>query len=94
MRKFINAILCLALLWVIGCSRDKTEEIALAKQEFAATRYAEAQMRLEQLVSDAPQNVEAQCLLAIVYSRLGKTQQLEATAGKLRSPAPRSIRGR
>ncbi|MHA2068611.1 MAG: hypothetical protein ACXABY_29970, partial [Candidatus Thorarchaeota archaeon] len=84
MKRSINIIVCLALLWSIGCSKDKTEDVALAKQSLSAGMYSSAQMKLEQITSDLPQNVEAQCLLAIVYSRLEKTQNLEAAVGKLR----------
>ena len=84
MRRFIGVVISLLLMWVMGCGGEKTEDLALAKQEFEASLYTKAQMRLEQLVGERSENVEAQCLLAIVYSRLDKTQRLETTAGKLR----------
>ena len=84
MRRSIGIILCLALLCGIGCGGDKTDELALAKQEFEASSYSKAEARLEQLVKDQPQNVEAQCLLGIIYSRQDKAEKLETTAGKLR----------
>ena len=84
MRVSIGVVMSLLLMWVMGCDGEKTEDVALAKQEFEAGLYTKAQMRLEQLVGEQSENVEAQCLLAIVYSRLDKTQRLEATAEKLR----------
>lgn len=84
MGRSIGIILCLALLCGIGCGGDKTEELALAKQEFEASLYSKAEVRLEQFVKEQPQNVEAQCLLGVIYSRQDKAQKLEAAAGKLR----------
>ena len=74
----------LLLMCVMGCGGEKADELALARQEFEAGVYSKAEIRLEQFVAERPQNVEAQCLLAVVYSRQDKTQKLEPAAGKLR----------
>ena len=84
MRIAIISVVCLILLWGIGCGGEKTDELALAKGEFEAGVYSKAEIRLEQFVEKHPQNVEAQCLLAVVYDRQDKIQKLGAQAGKLR----------
>ncbi len=83
LKRVICAIVSLSLACIIGCGGDKTDELALAKQEFKAGLYSKAEIRLEQFVEKHPQNVEAQCLLAAVYNRQGKTQELKATAKTL-----------
>ncbi len=83
-KRSIGVVISLLLMWIMGCGGEKTEDLAFAKQEYEVGLYMKAQMRLEQLVGEQSENVEAQCLLAIVYSRLDKTQKLETTAGKLR----------
>jgi HEAT repeat protein len=84
MKKVASVVVSLSLMWIIGCGRDKTDDLALARQEFEAGSYSKAEIRLEQFVQKRPGNVEAQCLLAATYSRLGKTEKLETTAAKLR----------
>ncbi|MFC1712721.1 HEAT repeat domain-containing protein [Candidatus Poribacteria bacterium] len=85
MRRAISFLICLALLWGFGCGGKKTDEVALAKEEFEAGQYSKAQLTLEQFIAKQSQNVEAQCLLAVVYSRLDKTQELDTQAEKLRN---------
>ena len=85
MGRSIGIILCLALLCSIGCGGEKTDELALAKEEFEASLYSKAEVRLEEFVKEQPQNVEAQCLLGVIYSRQDKAQKLETAAVKLRS---------
>ena len=84
MEKVIGVIASLLLIWVVGCGGEKTDDFASARQEFEAGLYSRAEIKLERFVEKRPQNVEAQCLLAAVYNRRGKTQKLETTAGKLR----------
>lgn len=91
MKRFMRVVVSLLLVWVMGCGGEKIDELALAKQEFEVGAYSKAEIRLEQFVAGQPQNVEAQCLLAVVYSRQDKTQKLESVAGKLRDLGKPSV---
>ena len=84
MRRVISIIAFISLVWVIGCGEEKPSDLLLARQELDTGLYSKAQIRLEQFIQKQPQNLEAQCLLTAAYNRQGKTQNLEALAGKLR----------
>lgn len=84
MKRATSVIVFLSLMWVIGCERGKVDDLAVARQELQEHAYGAAEIRLERLIAKRPQNVEAQCLLAVVYNRQNRTQKLEAAVGKLR----------